>query len=79
MSARALALAPLRLIDRLRPPLGRDGLLPALQNFGTLGAWKKLATRSPQALGRLGSLEVRLATKPSEVRRAQKLRYHVFY
>jgi L-ornithine Nalpha-acyltransferase len=30
-------------------------------------------------LGRLGSLEVRLATTPDEVRQAQKLRYNVFY
>ncbi|GEO98608.1 GNAT family N-acetyltransferase [Methylobacterium haplocladii] len=31
------------------------------------------------SLGRIGSLEVRLATKKSEVRRAQRLRYKVFY
>jgi putative hemolysin len=30
-------------------------------------------------LGRLGSLEVRLATTPSDVRRAQRVRYEVFY
>jgi len=30
-------------------------------------------------LGRIGSLEVRLARKAGEVRRAQKLRYRVFY
>jgi putative hemolysin len=32
-----------------------------------------------ETLGRLGSLEVRLAYKAAEVRRAQKLRYRVFY
>lgn len=31
------------------------------------------------SLGRIGSLEVRLATKKSEIRRAQRLRYKVFY
>ena len=31
------------------------------------------------SLGRMGSLEVRLATKKSEVRRAQRLRFRVFY
>ncbi|GJE58852.1 GNAT family N-acetyltransferase [Methylobacterium trifolii] len=31
------------------------------------------------SLGRMGSLEVRLATKKAEVRRAQRLRYRVFY
>lgn len=30
-------------------------------------------------LGRIGSLEVRLATRKSEIRRAQRLRYTVFY
>jgi putative hemolysin len=33
----------------------------------------------PQTLGRLGSLEVRLARHAAEVRRAQRLRYRVFY
>jgi L-ornithine Nalpha-acyltransferase len=80
MPARALALSPFRLIDRLRPaPLTRAALAPVLQTFGGLKGWKKLSARNPEALGRLGSLEVRLATKPAEVRRAQKLRYHVFY
>ncbi|MEM7191960.1 MAG: GNAT family N-acyltransferase [Pseudomonadota bacterium] len=33
----------------------------------------------PQTYGRMGSLEVRLASKKSEIRRAQRLRYKVFY
>lgn len=33
----------------------------------------------PKSLGRLGSLEVRLARSAGEVKRAQKLRYRVFY
>ena len=37
------------------------------------------ASVGPQTLGRLGSLEVRLAQQAGEVRRAQKLRYRVFY
>jgi putative hemolysin len=78
MAARALALSPFRLIDRLRPA-PNAALAPMLQTFGGLKGWKKLASRNPAALGRLGALEVRLATKPAEVRRAQKLRYHVFY
>lgn len=32
-----------------------------------------------RSLGRIGSLEVRLATRKSEIRRAQRLRYKVFY
>lgn len=37
------------------------------------------ASEEPEALGRLGSLEVRLAASPREVKRAQRLRYKVFY
>jgi putative hemolysin len=33
----------------------------------------------PKVYGRIGSLEVRLARKKSEIRRAQRLRYKVFY
>jgi L-ornithine Nalpha-acyltransferase len=33
----------------------------------------------PASLGRIGSLEVRLATTRKEIRRAQRLRYRVFY
>ena len=35
--------------------------------------------RAPQVYGQLGPLEVRLARKKSELRRAQRLRYKVFY
>jgi putative hemolysin len=37
------------------------------------------AIQLPQALGRLGALEVRLASGAREVKRAQRLRYKVFY
>ena len=41
---------------------------------------KPRASQGPgPSLGRIGSLEVRLATKKSEIRRAQRLRYKVFY
>lgn len=33
----------------------------------------------PAVLGRIGTLEVRLAASPSDIRRAQRLRYGVFY
>ncbi|WP_198598295.1 GNAT family N-acetyltransferase [Mangrovicella endophytica] len=35
--------------------------------------------RQAPVLGRIGSLEVRLARSPAEVKAAQQLRYHVFY
>ncbi|MBZ9938045.1 GNAT family N-acetyltransferase [Mesorhizobium sp. BR1-1-16] len=37
------------------------------------------APLSPPPLGRIGALEVRLAVSPREVKKAQKLRYKVFY
>lgn len=37
------------------------------------------ATQTPLTLGKLGSLEVRLAQKKNDIKRAQKLRYRVFY
>lgn len=45
--------------------------------FQMMGRWRNQT--AGETLGRLGSLEVRLATNASEIRRAQKLRYRVFY
>jgi putative hemolysin len=76
-------LAPPRgLFDRFRPTsagAGVPGLLPALQAYGGLQAWAARAHRPTQSLGRVGSLEVRLAQTAAEVRQAQKLRFRVFY
>jgi putative hemolysin len=58
---------------------GVPGLLPSLQAYGGLQAFAARAHRPSQTLGRLGSLEVRLAQTAAEVRQAQKLRYRVFY
>lgn len=69
----------LRLIDLFRlSPAGAVRLLPAIRAYGGL------APRGPRqigaaSLGRIGSLEVRLARTAAEVRKAQKLRYRVFY
>jgi putative hemolysin len=52
-----------------KPPLK----LP--QNIGPIGGFPVPA----KTLGRLGSLEVRLAQEKRDVKRAQKLRYRVFY
>lgn len=79
-SSDATLMPQIRLIDRLRtaPVQFRDGLLPALKSYSghRLGGDRDAAT---PVLGRIGSLEVRLATTASEVRRAQRLRYRVFY
>jgi putative hemolysin len=55
------------------------GLISTLQAFGGLQAWAARAHGPTQSLGRVGSLEVRLAQTAAEVRQAQKLRYRVFY
>ena len=54
----------------MRRPLPR--ILPA--DLGYAGGVLR-----PKTLGRLGQLEVRLATSAAEIRLAQKLRYRVFY
>jgi len=73
----------------------RNGLMPGQRTQTLKGAFAlgrkflsphKLVGRRPQSaavghtpLGRLGSLEVRLAASVPEIRRAQALRYHVFF
>lgn len=52
-------------------------LMPALRAYS--GITLHDSRPMHETLGRLGSLEVRLARKAAEVRRAQKLRYNVFY
>jgi putative hemolysin len=67
--------------SRLSAPLrltGIPGIVPVLKaysGFRIAGA----APETPPTLGRLGALEVRLARNAKEIRRAQKLRYRVFY
>jgi len=58
---------------------GLPGFLPKLRAFGGLTLPKAALDATPETLGRMGTLEVRLARKAHEVRKAQKLRYHVFY
>ena len=58
---------------------GTPNLLSTLQAYGGLQAWAARAHQLSQTLGRIGSLEVRLAQTAAEVRQAQKLRYRVFY
>jgi len=54
-------------------------LLPALRAYSGIQVAEARSTGPNRSLGRIGSLEVRLAHKAGEVRRAQKLRYRVFY
>ena len=49
------------------------------QTGGPAASWASRSSSRLKIYGRLGSLEVRLARKKSEIRRAQRLRYKVFY
>ena len=65
-----------------RPPSrgwrGGD-VVPFLPMLRRGGAMQRAQVGLPPLLGRIGALEVRLALSPSEVRRAQRLRYRVFF
>src|SRR5262245_18479228 len=85
MLLRARAKPPRTLTHLLRPQFlrpqvimaGLPGFLPKLRAFG--GLRMPLPQPTPETLGRLGTLEARLARTAHEVRKAQKLRYRVFY
>lgn len=82
MPSRASIQPQRSLLDRFRPAPagpGMPGIISSLQAYGGLQAWAARTHRPSQSLGRLGSLEVRLAQTAAEVRQAQKLRYRVFY
>jgi L-ornithine Nalpha-acyltransferase len=70
------------LLRRFRPPEATAilaGVFPALGAYGGIRPPDIHAPDDAQPLGRLGPLEVRLARKAKDVRRAQKLRYRVFF
>jgi putative hemolysin len=70
---------PGRPAGRLNTPLRLVGkLVPVLKAYSGIRATGRNAKNSA-TLGRLGTLEVRLARTAAEIRRAQKLRYDVFY
>jgi putative hemolysin len=72
----------LGLIDRFRTSQtgrGQGIFVPALRAYSGLRFPDARLTGQAEPLGRLGPLEIRLAHKAKDVRRAQKLRYRVFY
>jgi putative hemolysin len=81
MATRATLQPPRSLFERFLPTPGpgMPGFISSLQAYGGLRAWPVRAHRSSRSLGRIGTLEVRLAQTAAEVRQAQKLRYRVFY
>jgi putative hemolysin len=67
---------PIGLMDRFRAQ--GMSFVPALRAYSGLRP-REAISQTARTLGRLGSLEVRLARNAADVRRAQKLRYRVFY
>ena len=64
------------------PGFGGRSLIPPGSTPIRLGEHGRTSLVAPSlgpSLGRIGALEVRLAVKKSEIRRAQRLRYDVFY
>jgi putative hemolysin len=73
------AKVPSQPIGRLNASLRLAGrLVPVLKAYSGFRVGAR-ATAYPKTLGKLGALEVRLARTAAEIRRAQKLRYDVFY
>src|SRR6476659_10432328 len=82
MAIRAALQPPRSLFERLRSAPaspGIPGLISSLQAYGGLRASATRGDRTPRTMGRIGTLEVRLAQTAAEVRQAQKIRYQVFY
>lgn len=76
------------LIEMLRPEQAKiaaanaaNWLMPGLRDIDAFKFVTNPQVNDAQGLtlGRIGSLEVRLARKKSEIKRAQRLRYRVFY
>jgi putative hemolysin len=76
-----VTLSPRRLFGRFVPqrnlPTGRITVLPGVGVPAPVG--RLVGSSATASLGRIGSLEVRLARTVGEVKRAQELRYRVFY
>ena len=71
---------PRRWLEHLRAPLaGVPGIVPALRAYSGVRARDRGTVRTADVLGRIGTLEVRLARSAADVRRAQHLRFKVFY
>lgn len=75
----------LRLTEMLRPENAKAAataaairFMPSLRGLPAIDRAKSIPVL-PATLGRLGPLEVRLAQEKRDVKRAQKLRYRVFY
>ncbi|MBI4275047.1 MAG: GNAT family N-acetyltransferase [Rhizobiales bacterium] len=76
------AIARPRFVNRFWPMpdiTGFTRLLPSLRTNGGFRVWLPQPVHVAAPLGRIGSLEVRLAQNTADIRKAQRLRYRVFY
>src|SRR3954466_1352988 len=67
------------LVEPWLKPVQRGGVVGFIPGLKARAALAEARGGLDPVLGRLGSLEVRLATTPKDIRRAQRLRYKVFY
>ena len=67
------------LVEPWLKPFQRGGIVGFIPGLKARAALAEARGGLDPVLGRLGSLEVRLATTPKDIRRAQRLRYKVFY
>jgi len=72
-------LAPATPFPFIPTALTPSRFMPALRSYSGLRHRESRMQPGPATLGRIGALEVRLATTAADVRRAQRLRYEVFY
>ena len=79
MQNRDPAGAPLRLMERLKPFAVTEPAAWLKPTWQAASSILLPQARPAPTLGRIGALEVRLAGTRKEIRRAQKLRYKVFY
>lgn len=68
-----------RLFRPIHPNRGIANVMPALFAYSGIRIPDSPPPFKEEVLGRIGSLEIRLASKAKHVRWAQKLRYNVFY
>ncbi|WP_330561457.1 GNAT family N-acetyltransferase [Roseibium sp. FZY0029] len=68
--------SPRKLVRKFTPAMRPDANLPNTQRIGPA---LRTPVKTGETLGRIGSLEVRMARNFKEVKKAQRLRYEVFY
>ncbi len=71
-------MSPRRLLDGFWPSARIVGVWPGIKAYGGLSVLEP-RTDAHNTLERIGSLEVRFARTPAEIREAQRVRYQVFY